>query len=89
MSNNMNGSSSYMPVGTTLQSGKYRIESHLASGGFGNTYKAKNLFFDEIVAIKEFYMRGITHRDDETSNVCVSNSDNEPMFVEQKEKFLK
>ncbi len=89
MSNNMNSNGSYMPVGTTLQSGKYRIESHLASGGFGNTYKAKNLFFDEIVAIKEFYMRGITHRDDETSNVCVSNSDNEPMFVEQKEKFLK
>lgn len=89
MSNNMNGSSSYMPVGTTLQAGKYRIESHLASGGFGNTYKAKNLFFDEIVAIKEFYMKGVTHRDAETQNVSVSNSDNEPMFIEQKEKFLK
>lgn len=78
-----------MPVGTTLQSGKYRIESHLASGGFGNTYKAKNLFFEEIVAIKEFYMKGVTHRDAETQNVSVSNSDNEPMFIEQKEKFLK
>ena len=89
MSNNMNGSSSYMPVGTTLQAGKYRIVSHLASGGFGNTYKAKNLFFDEIVAIKEFYMKGVTHRDAETQNVSVSNSDNEPMFIEQKEKFLK
>ena len=89
MSNNMNGSSSYMPVGTTLQAGKYRIVSHLASGGFGNTYKAKNLFFDEIVAIKEFYMKGVTHRDAETQDVSVSNSDNEPMFIEQKEKFLK
>ncbi len=89
MSENKNNGSSYMPVGTTLQSGKYRIESHLASGGFGNTYKAKNLYFDEIVAIKEFYMKGITHRDAETQDVSVSNADNEPMFIEQKQKFLK
>ncbi len=55
MSNNGNISNlSMLPVGTTLQMGKYRIERYLASGGFGNTYVAKNVNFGVDVAIKEF-----------------------------------
>ena len=47
--------------GTVLR-GIYRIDDYLASGGFGNTYLATNLEFDEHVALKEFYMKGVTLR---------------------------
>ena len=45
-------SQSMLPVGTLLQGGKYRIERHLASGGFGNTYVVTNTYFDETCAMK-------------------------------------
>ena len=32
-------SSLLLPIGTLLQNGRYRIERHIASGGFGNTYR--------------------------------------------------
>ena len=51
---------SMLPVGAMLQGKKYIIDRYLSSGGFGNTYVATNLLFEEKVAIKEFYMRGIT-----------------------------
>lgn len=53
---------SMLPVGAMLQGKKYIIDRYLSSGGFGNTYVATNLLFEEKVAIKEFYMRGITER---------------------------
>ena len=51
-----------LPKGATLQTGRYKIEEYLASGGFGNTYLAINNF-DEKVAIKEFFMKDINQRD--------------------------
>lgn len=90
MSNNGNISQlSMLPVGATLQLGKYRIERYLASGGFGNTYVAKNLNFGVDVAIKEFFMKGITQRDGETQLVSVNNPENKSLFEEQKKKFWK
>ena len=47
-----------LPVGTTLRDGTYKIEEQLSSGGFGNTYVVRNLIFDEIFAMKEFFMKG-------------------------------
>ena len=75
-------------VGTILR-GIYRIDSYLSSGGFGNTYVATNIEFDEHVAIKEFFMKGVTQRDDNQTTVSVSNSENANSFLEQKEKFKK
>lgn len=75
-------------VGTILR-GIYRIDSYLSSGGFGNTYVATNIEFDERVAIKEFFMKGVTQRDDNQSAVSVSNSENIDSFQQQKEKFKK
>ena len=49
-------SQSMLKVGTVLR-GIYRIDSYLSSGGFGNTYVATNIEFDERVAIKEFFMK--------------------------------
>ena len=52
--------------GTTLQGGKYRIERVLGLGGFGNTYVGYNTEFEETIAIKEFFMKGVTERDETT-----------------------
>ena len=77
-----------LKVGTILR-GTYRIDSYLSSGGFGNTYVATNIEFEERVAIKEFFMKGVTQRDDNQTTVSVSNLENTNSFLEQKEKFKK
>ena len=77
-----------LKVGTILH-GTYRIDNYLSSGGFGNTYVATNIEFDERVAIKEFFMKGVTQRDDNQTTVSVSNLENTNSFLGQKEKFKK
>ncbi len=79
----------HLQPNTTLQGGKYRIERVLGQGGFGNTYVGYNTEFEETVAIKEFFMRGVTERDETTSFVSVSNAENIQQFEEQREKFKK
>ena len=81
-------SHSMLPVGTILRK-TYRIDKQLANGGFGNTYVATNIEFEETVAIKEFFMKGVTERDETTSTVSVSNAENVQQFEEQREKFKK
>lgn len=80
---------SMLPVGTMLQGGKYRVERYLSSGGFGNTYVGTSLMLEEQVAIKEFYMRGISERNGDSVSVSVSNQSNVTQFSEQKLKFMK
>ena len=88
MCTNESRRSNMLPVGTVLR-GTYRIEKHLASGGFGNTYLAKNTAFDEVCAIKEFFIKGVCERDDDTCTVSVSNSENTLSFEQQRGKFKK
>lgn len=78
-----------LQINTTLQGGKYRIERVLGQGGFGNTYEGYNTFFDERVAIKEFFMQGLNDRDKESGSVSVSIESNKEQFLEQREKFKK
>lgn len=66
----------------------YVVEKHVSSGGFGNTYKAKNTMFNEIVAIKEFFMADIATRD-ENGQVVVPLKNNRELFYSQMEKFKK
>lgn len=77
-----------LQVGTILH-GTYRIESYLASGGFGNTYLAKNIEFDETYAIKEFFVKGVCQRDGNSTTISVSNAENTNSFEQQREKFKK
>ena len=79
---------SMLRIGTVLR-GTYRIERYLASGGFGKTYVAYNTEFDELVAIKEFFLKGIAKRDDDQTSVSVSNDDSQQVFSEQMKKFKK
>ncbi|MBR1665808.1 MAG: protein kinase [Bacteroidaceae bacterium] len=76
-----------LPVGTELQ-GRYRVERQLSSGGFGNTYEVTNFRFNERWAMKEFFMKGISERDGDTSAVSVASA-SQPQFESQREKFNK
>jgi len=77
-----------LQVGTILH-GTYRIESYLSSGGFGNTYVAKNIEFNETYAIKEFFVKGVCQRDGNSTTISVSNAENTNSFDQQREKFKK
>lgn len=77
-----------LQVGTILH-GTYKMESYLASGGFGNTYLAKNIEFDETYAIKEFFVEGVCQRDGNSITISVSNAENTNSFEQQREKFKK
>lgn len=87
MSNNIN-TDNMLRIGTVLH-GTYCIDGYLSSGGFGNTYIATNIQFEERYAIKEFFMRGVTQRDGNNTTVSVNNNENEETFSEQREKFKK
>ena len=87
MNNNIN-TDNMLRVGTVLH-GTYRIDRYLSSGGFGNTYVATNIQFGVQYAINEFFMRGISQRDNNNTTVSVSNTDNSETFASQLEKFKK
>lgn len=80
--------SQMLPKGTLLHEGAYRIDSYLASGGFGNTYLATNMAFDERVAIKEFFLRGASERTQDLVSIRVTGGQ-DMLFDEQKAKFKK
>jgi len=79
----------HIKLGTTLQRGKYRVEAIIGEGGFGNTYMATNCETGERIAIKEFFWRGVTERDDMTGSISVSDISLYEVFKQQKEKFRK
>lgn len=80
--------SNMLRVGTILH-GTYRVDGYLASGGFGNTYVATNIQFGERYAIKEFFLKGVTERDENTTTISVSNQENAATFEAQCDKFKK
>ena len=77
-----------LPTGSILH-GNYRIDSYLSSGGFGNTYVATHILFNETYAIKEFFMKDISERGQDSSSVRVSNAGKTEEFNGQLEKFRK
>ena len=75
-----------LPVDTVLH-GKYRVQRYLSSGGYGNTYAVSSVDFGQRLAVKEFFIRGVNHRDTDQLTVRVSNSENVEQFAKQLEKF--
>ena len=85
----MTDDSAKLPVGTLLFNGKYRIEQFLAAGGFGNTYRARDLQFDEQVAVKELFLKEACGRTSDTLLVSVSLTANQKSFESFREKLRK
>lgn len=80
---------SSLPIGTLLK-GKYRIKSHLSSGGFGKTYLAEYGSRNTKVAIKEFFMNTANKREADGVTVSVDRTkENADAFDSQLAKFKK
>ena len=74
----------------TILKGKYRIVSHLSSGGFGKTYLAVYGSHDTKVAIKEFFMNTANLRESDGVSVSVDRTkENANAFKSQLSKFKK
>ena len=84
----MNTNIDHLSANTMLNGGRYRIDAFLASGGFGNTYRATRTDFNETVAIKEFFMKEVSQRDTDSRSVTVTHPDGIEKFEEQKNKFF-
>ncbi len=68
-----------LKIGSTLQGGKYKIESVLGQGGFGITYLANQEMLDRKVCIKEFFFKEYCERDEATSQVSLGTQNNKEM----------
>jgi len=79
----------FLKPGSTLAKGRYKIEKHLASGGFGNTYVAYDNTSNTQCCIKEFFIKGDTHRENNTGNISVSNPEKKALFASMRSKFQK
>ena len=78
-----------LPIGTMLYHGRYRVERFLAAGGFGNTYLARDVQFDELVAIKEFFLASMCGRGDGSNDVVISLVTKQKEFEAHREKMRK
>ena len=74
---------------SVLQGGKYKIEKVLGQGGFGITYMATQVALQRKVAIKEFFMKSLCNRDQETSQVSVGSAGSVEMVERFRQKFVK
>ncbi|MXO60838.1 protein kinase [Altererythrobacter salegens] len=60
-----------LPAGTVLR--EWRLEEVLGVGGFGIVYKARGIYFNELVAIKEYFPSSISERDDDDTVVPIDS----------------
>ena len=67
-----------LPPGTVLR--EWRLEQVLGVGGFGIVYKGRGIYFDELVAIKEYFPSAISERRD-GDTVVPTDSDSEEIHA--------
>lgn len=72
----------------TVLNGRYLIGTVLGFGGFGVTYKAWDMKFNSIVAIKEFYPNGLVNRIPGEAEVQVFDGPEQSNYREYLERFL-
>jgi serine/threonine protein kinase len=74
-----------LPPGTVLR--EWRLEQVLGVGGFGIVYKGRGIYFDELVAIKEYFPSSISDRKD-GDTVVPTDSDAEEVHALGLKKFV-
>lgn len=78
-----------LKTNAVLQNGKYRIEGVLGQGGFGITYLASQVALNRKVTIKEFFMKELCNRDEQTSQVSVPSMGSVDTVARFRAKFVK
>jgi|GEM_PF-2387082 len=76
-----------LPIGTTLQSGKYTIEQVIGDGGFGITYYVRHNVLGHYFAIKEFFISGYCTRIPQSYDVSPQRI-NETAYEKYLYKFI-
>ncbi|MEO6379691.1 MAG: serine/threonine-protein kinase, partial [Caulobacteraceae bacterium] len=74
-----------LPEGTILR--EWRLEHILGAGGFGIVYRARGVYFDELVAIKEYFPSAISDRRND-STVAPNDTSSEEIYALGLQKFL-
>ncbi len=74
-----------LPSGTVLR--EWRLEEVLGVGGFGIVYKGRGIYFNELVAIKEYFPSSISERDADATVVPI-DSDAEEVHALGLKKFV-
>ena len=77
---------STLKTGSTLQGGKYSIVKVLGQGGFGITYLARQGMLKKNFAIKEFFIKNLCERDE---NSKVYTSSESEMVARYRNKFFR
>ena len=78
-----------LKTNAVLQNGKYRIEGVLGQGGFCITYMATQVALNRKVTIKEFFMKELCNRDEQTSQVSVPSMGSVDTVARFRAKFVK
>lgn len=78
----------YLPNNTLLQGGKYKIVRFISSGGFGCTYEAVNTTTQQRVAIKEFFVKDVSDRDEHTLTISAYTTNKSVLLNKIKKKFI-
>ena len=74
-----------LPEGSILR--EWKLESVLGVGGFGIVYRGRGVYFDEVVAIKEYFPSAISDRQD-GETVTPTNSSSEEVYALGLKKFV-
>ena len=68
----------------TVLAGRYLISESVGTGGFGIIYRAFDLKFETIIAVKEYYPRRIVTRAAGTKDIIVSTKGREEYAYRKK-----
>ena len=72
----------------TILRGKYLLGNDLGQGGFGITYRAKNLQNGMLCCVKEYYPSGLLAGRKEDGSLCLMDENHQKEFDQGKHRFL-
>lgn len=79
----------HLPINDKLQNGRYLVTEVLGQGGFGITYKGFDLKLEREVCIKEFFMKNLSDRKPDSTEMFTVSSGASAIVSQFKTKFIK